>query len=68
MKAFDPSSIDPSHLQELVCKSCKGNTFFQGITVKKASRIVTGLPEDIFLSGEVLICTNNTCGKILDTN
>ncbi len=63
---IDPSSFDPKHLQDIICKGCKGKTFYPAASIKKASRIVTGLPEDVFMSTEVLICTNNKCGQILD--
>ena len=57
-------SIDWSKAQDLQCTKCNGNTFLPAVRIKKLSRLISGLPNDVMGPYDVFVCAN--CGTIAE--
>lgn len=47
---------------EVVCEHCGSNTFTEGMFLRKASKFLTGQPQDSIIPVPTFICAQ--CGKV----
>lgn len=47
---------------EVVCENCGSNTFTEGMFLRKASKFLTGQPQDSIIPVPTFICAQ--CGKV----
>lgn len=47
---------------EVVCEYCGSNTFTEGMFLRKASKFLTGQPQDSIIPVPTFICAQ--CGKV----
>lgn len=56
--------LDWSKAQELQCVKCNGDIFLPAVKVKKLSRLVSMLPNDVMGPYDVFLCAN--CGTVCE--
>jgi len=47
---------------QVVCEHCESDTFIEGLFLRKASKFITGQPQDSIIPVPTFICAQ--CGKV----
>jgi uncharacterized Zn finger protein len=54
--------IDPKNTTAIKCEECENETFQEAVFIRKASRLLTGQPQDTIIPIPTFQCTK--CGHI----